>query len=99
MKQAITACKLKYCLWGIISMLLLNFYGHAQTSPPEKRLVTVKVLSKSGNDPVPGATIAIKGTDVKELTSGSGSLTLKARPGDVLIVSSIGYARKEIKIG
>ncbi|HSC38502.1 MAG TPA: carboxypeptidase-like regulatory domain-containing protein, partial [Chitinophagaceae bacterium] len=99
MKQTITACKLKYCLWGIISMLLLNFYGHAQTSPPEKRPVTVKVLSKTGNDPVPGATVAIKGTDVKGLTDGSGSFLVKARPGDVLVISSVGYARKEIKVG
>src|SRR5882757_1147728 len=99
MKKATTSCALKYCLRGIMSMLLLNFYGDAQTAPPERRPITVKVLSKAGNDPVPNATITIKGTDVKQLTDGSGSLLLKARPGDVLVISSVGYARKEIKVG
>ena len=98
MKQTITACKWKYCLWGIIPMLLLNFYGHAQTAPPERKLITVKVFSKAGNDPVPGATITIKGTDIKGLTDGSGAFAIKARPSDVLVISYIGYAKKEIKV-
>ncbi|HEY4149180.1 MAG TPA: TonB-dependent receptor [Chitinophagaceae bacterium] len=99
MKKANTACKLRYCLWGIISMLLLNFTGRAQNSPPAKRSIAIKVLSKTGNDPVPGATIAIKGTDVKELTDASGGFTIKARPGDILIVSSVGYEKKEVRVG
>jgi len=80
-------------------VLLFHLSGRAQNAPPERRPVTVKVLSKSTSDPVPHATINIKGTDVQEATDVNGSFMVKARPGDILVITSIGYAKKEVKVG
>ena len=48
--------------------------------------------------PLPGANVIIKGTKNGVLTDFDGIFKIKAKIGDVLIISSIGFDKKEIKI-
>lgn len=99
MKKSAASRRLRYCLWGILTLLLFHLNGRAQNIPPERRPVIVKVISKSGGDAISHATVSIKGTDMQGATDVSGNLTLKARPGDLLVITSVGYVKKEIKVG
>lgn len=66
--------------------------AHAQTT------LQGKVTDETGKA-VPSATITIKGTSRGTTTDESGNFTLPASPGDVLIVSSVGFENKEIAVG
>lgn len=48
--------------------------------------------------PLPGANVIIKGTKNGVLTDFEGIFKIKAKIGDVLIISSLGFDKKEIKI-
>ena len=48
--------------------------------------------------PLPGANVIIKGTKNGVLTDFDGIFKIKAKIGDVLIISSLGFDKKEIKI-
>ncbi len=44
---------------------------------------------------LPGASISIKGGNVTAMTDANGSFTIDAKPGDVLVISYIGYTTRE----
>jgi len=48
--------------------------------------------------PLPGANVIIKGTKNGVLTDFEGVFKIKAKIGDVLIISSLGFDKKEVKI-
>ena len=48
--------------------------------------------------PVPGANVVIKGTKNGVLTDFDGVFKIKAKTGDVLLISSLGFDKKEVKI-
>jgi TonB-linked SusC/RagA family outer membrane protein len=56
------------------------------------------VLS-AGDDPLPNATITIKGTQRNAVSDNQGQFTIKASKGQVLVISSVGYLSREFKIG
>jgi TonB-linked SusC/RagA family outer membrane protein len=68
---------------------LLPFVGFAQ------KIVTGRVLSKTDQLPIPGATITIKGTRFGTSTSIDGSFSVKAKEGDVLVITGVGVVRQE----
>lgn len=74
-------------------LLLITGIATAQT-----RTVTGKVTDEKG-DPIPGATIQVKGTSTGTATGPDGSYKLNA-PGNAttLVVSYVGYANQEISI-
>ncbi|WP_089894592.1 SusC/RagA family TonB-linked outer membrane protein [Chitinophaga arvensicola] len=55
----------------------------------------------TGNDgqPLQGVSIQIKGTTRGTLTNATGGFTLQANPGDILIVSILGYETKTVTVG
>ena len=62
-------------------------------------VVTGIVKDKTG-EPVVGASILIKGTSTGAVTDINGNFTIqKANPSDVLVISSIGYASQNVKVG
>jgi TonB-linked SusC/RagA family outer membrane protein len=63
----------------------------------QDRTITGKIIDESSKQPVPGATVTVKGTR-KTVTAGAdGGFTITAsQPTVTLIISSIGFATKEI---
>lgn len=57
------------------------------------------VLTDEKGSPVPGASIIIKGSRTGTAADMNGSFRIAARPGDVLVVSAVGYDSKEIAVG
>ena len=56
----------------------------------EKKVITGKVYDSDGN-PLSGISVKIKGTSYGAFTNSSGYYSLKAEPGDYLVVSGSGY--------
>ena len=48
--------------------------------------------------PVPGASVVIKRTNRGMIADGNGNFSMAANPGDVLVVSSTGYATREVVV-
>lgn len=90
-------------LWG--SLFLLPFTVRVtaqaptslQTVPPKQ--ITGKVVISPGEKPLEGAAVIVKGSGVGTQTDKDGKFTLLAKQGDVLIVSYVGFAVQEVKIG
>lgn len=79
----------------LTAILLLTGQLLAQT----QKVVTGKVTDEGGN-PIPGATIQIKGTRVGTVTNETGNFSLNVpESAQTLVVSLIGMADKEVEIG
>jgi TonB-linked SusC/RagA family outer membrane protein len=70
--------------------VLISTLTYGQT-----KKITGKLTDGSGS-PVPFATIQLKGTSTGTVSDPEGSFSIKAKEGDVLIISAIGYTKKEI---
>lgn len=64
-----------------------------------QNIITGQVVSGSDQSAVPGATIIIKGTKIGTSTGIDGKFTVRAKDGDVLVVSGIGITQKEVSVG
>lgn len=64
----------------------------------QKHSIRGKVVDTTG-EPVPGAGVFIKDTTVGASTDFEGNFTIEAAPGNVLVVSSLGYKNTEVKLG
>jgi TonB-linked SusC/RagA family outer membrane protein len=80
----------KKLLLFFLSISLLAFHANAQ-----QLTVTGKVTATDDSGPLPGVSIKVKGTNTVVQTSSTGSFTIKANPGDVLVFSYIGYTPQE----
>ena len=76
----------------LLIILLLPLLTFAQT------IITGQVLSGSDQSPVPGATIFIKGTKIGTSTGIDGKFAVRAKDGDILVVSGIGLSQKEVSV-
>src|SRR5688572_14153718 len=76
-------------------VLLCCFAGTALFA---QNTVRGKVTSNTG-DPVPGASVSVKGTSTGTNTGMDGSFTIPAAKGAILVVSSVTYATQEITVG
>ncbi len=94
MKTMLFNCKKKSGIKVILAIALLLYasVGIAQFS------VSGNVTSSVTNNPLPGASIVIKGTIVGALTDFDGNFTIEATKGDILVVSYVGFATKEVTI-
>jgi TonB-linked SusC/RagA family outer membrane protein len=81
-------------LWGIFPLLLLSVPAFSQT---EK--ISGTITNQRNSAPVPGATIALKGTDRFTVADENGRFSIEASAGQVLVVTIIGYTKQEIVIG
>ncbi len=59
---------------------------------------TGKVIGGDDKLPVVGASVRIKGTNTGAVTDVNGDFTLSLSPGNVLVVSYIGYTTKEVTV-
>jgi TonB-dependent SusC/RagA subfamily outer membrane receptor len=85
-------------LLGKISLLVLCVLS-AQLSLAQTKSISGKISDDKGN-PVPGATIAVKGSQAVAASDSTGAFHLSVGPNaKTLIVSSVGFLGKEIEIG
>lgn len=61
------------------------------------REISGTVIDSSGN-PLSGATVTVKGTQVSVRTDASGRFNINAETGQVLVVSFVGYQNRELRI-
>ena len=73
--------------WAVL--FLLPFVSIAQ------KVVTGHVLNKVDQTPVPGISVTIKGTHIGTSTAVDGGFVIKAKDGDVLVISGIGVQTAE----
>lgn len=79
--------------WLTICLLLIATITFAQ------RTVTGKVTARN-NQPVAGATVSVKGTNIATSTNNDGNFSLTAPSNNnILVISSIGFADQEVNIG
>ncbi|QHT65199.1 SusC/RagA family TonB-linked outer membrane protein [Rhodocytophaga rosea] len=71
----------------------------SQIQPQELTPINVsgKVTDQQGS-PLPGVTILIKGTNTGTVTNTEGDFTLQADEKDILLLSYIGFATKEVSV-
>jgi TonB-linked SusC/RagA family outer membrane protein len=81
-------------LWALTACLLFTLSLAAQ-QPPQK--ITGKIFSKNQGTPLAGATIMVKGTNNAVVSNEKGEFSIAALPGQILVVSLVGYAPKEMK--
>ncbi len=59
--------------------------------------VTGEVVD-SQSEPLPGATVTVKGTSTATTTNIDGEFAIKAKAGDVLSVSFVGFETTEVRV-
>ncbi|HTE13159.1 MAG TPA: TonB-dependent receptor, partial [Chitinophagaceae bacterium] len=83
-----------FFLWALFLSLLTD--ASAQT--PALRKINGKISSSDGKA-LTGASVINKRTNIGVSTNDLGAFTIQAQTGDVLLVTYIGFLRKEIKVG
>ncbi|MDX9773033.1 MAG: TonB-dependent receptor [Bacteroidales bacterium] len=56
------------------------------------------IVSDNNGEPVPSATIQIKGTTIGTISEFNGSFSLNVKKGDILLISFVGYNQQEITV-
>jgi outer membrane receptor for ferrienterochelin and colicin len=79
---------MKRYLFLFIALMAFPLIASAQISG--------RVLEAETNQPLPGANVIIKGTQTGTATGPNGTFTINAEQGDTLIVSFIGFKKKEV---
>ena len=82
---------------GLFAVCLLPFNPLSGQSTPKK--ITGTITAQNTGAPLPGATILVKGTKNVVTTDEGGTFSIVAAPEERLIISSVGYASKEVKVG
>lgn len=80
-------------LFSLVSLFLIGITMYAQ-----EMTVTGSVTDGSNGELMPGVTVQLKGTTSGTVTSIDGDFSLKAKVGDVLIFSFIGYVTQELPV-
>ena len=85
----------------LLSLLLISpFIVLADVrTPGDVGDVVGQVLSQTDQSPVVGASVIIKGTKSGTSTALDGKFSIKAKEGDVLVISGIGITRQEVVVG
>ena len=82
--------------WKIVMTLLLSVWMNLAWS--QQRIVGT-VTSQEDKAPLSGVSVTVKGKGTGTQTNADGRFTLDVSKGDVLIVSYVGYASREITVG
>ncbi len=77
----------------MVPLLLLSLPGYSQNAI----VVKGKVTDESGQ-PIIGASIIVKGVTNGVSTDGTGSFAISTAPNSTLVISSVGFTEKEVKV-
>jgi TonB-linked SusC/RagA family outer membrane protein len=91
MKSTKMICWQSLLLLGILLGFLSSIPLSAQTIK-----ISGRTINKNNSTPVPGATVTLKGTSRFTITDEAGKFTIDASTGSVLVITMIGYQRKEV---
>jgi TonB-dependent starch-binding outer membrane protein SusC len=82
----------------LLPLVFLFTFFQTKAQDDTKKVVTGKIADASGN-PVPGATILVKGTDVKTSAKVDGTFSIPVPTGsETLVISSVGFETKEVAL-
>ncbi len=99
-KKITPKTKAVHLIWAlpVVAMLLVAFaqpeYKYktdALISPMAEEITITAIVLDSGGDPVPDASVFIKGKNVGTVTTSEGEFTLKVDASDIVIVRSKGF--------
>lgn len=85
---------LKISQWLLVLNLVLACGSLFAQTVPLRGIVT-----DDTNQPVPGASVKVKGKAAGAVTGREGRFTLSAEKGDILVVSFIGYTTQTVTVG
>jgi len=77
-------------------LLLLGILSGSKNLSAQTIKISGIIISKSNATPIPGATVALKGTSRFAITDGEGKFTIEGPTGSVLVITMIGYHKKEV---
>jgi TonB-linked SusC/RagA family outer membrane protein len=77
----------------LLLLLAFTLYSYAQQN------VSGRIISAEDQKPVAGATIKVKGTQKLTSTDADGKFSISAAGKDVLVITNIGFATREISAG
>jgi TonB-linked SusC/RagA family outer membrane protein len=86
-------------VWIVTFFCAFIMPARAQNQSGDERTVSGTVTSRESGSPVPGASISIKGTKKATTTDDKGNFTIKAAPGQVISISSMGFMPRDFKTG
>jgi TonB-linked SusC/RagA family outer membrane protein len=84
--------KIPFLMGFLLAIFLLPLFSLAQN------VIVGKIINKVDQNPIPGATVAIKGTHIGTSTAVDGTFGIKAKVGDILVISGIGIVRTEQEV-
>lgn len=82
--------------YGIILCALI-FALSTQPAKAQQSKIKGTVVDEKG-EPIPAATIQVKGKQLFAVTDDKGAFSIAAKPGDLLEISSVSFSRAEIKV-
>ena len=74
-------------LWGIATVLLAGTNAFAQTAK-----VSGTIINQRTSTPVSAATVSVKNANRSTMTNAAGKFTIDVSTGEVLIITSVGFA-------
>lgn len=98
MKQASITGRSYLTVWVMIFFWAFTMPSRAQ-DPSGQRMVTGTITSRETGNPVPGASIIVKGTKKATTTDDKGNFKIQAAPGEVISVASLGFMPRDFKVG
>ncbi len=82
----------------VTALFVLLFLQLSQTTFAQERTITGTVLSDD-NTPIVGASVLVKGKTSGTQTGPDGKFTITASPGDILVISAVGFTTFDVKVG
>ncbi len=74
-----------------VIMLLVGLFVSTNILLAQEMTITGKVIDADNGEPIPGATVVIKGTTTGTITDFDGNFSVKAQKGNELAFSFVGY--------
>ncbi|WP_276503182.1 SusC/RagA family TonB-linked outer membrane protein [Terrimonas pollutisoli] len=75
----------------LLFLLTMSLLSMAQ------RTVSGKVIASDNKQPIPGATVVVKGSKTTTVTDNNGEFSIPAGEKDLLIISNVGFGIREVK--
>lgn len=89
----------KVALLKILPLFFFFAVALSLSAFAQQRTVTGRVTGGTDNQPLPGVSVLVKGTNVGATTDAAGNYSLSAAPGATLVFSYVGYTPQEIVVG